>query len=64
MPLQTTWGSRAGADASDSERMRKITEAKTTEAKTSAMCEKSILFTDDIKSRLSCDLKHNPSLRT
>jgi len=57
--LQTTWGSRAGADASDSERMRKITEAKS-----SAICEKSSLIADEMKSRLSFDLKPHLSLRT
>jgi hypothetical protein len=56
--LQTTWGSRAGADASDSERMRKITEAKS-----SAICEKSSLIADEMKSRLSFDLKPHLTLR-
>ena len=56
---QTTWGSRAGADASDSERMRKITEAKS-----SAIFGKSSLVADEMKSRLSFDLKQNLSLRT
>ena len=40
---QTTWGSRAGADASDSERMRKITEAKS-----SAIFGKSSLVADEM----------------
>jgi hypothetical protein len=57
--VQTTWGSRAGADASDSERMRKISEAKS-----SAICEKSFLIPDEMKSRLSFDLKTNLSLQT
>ena len=56
--LQTTWGSRAGADASDSERMRKITEAKS-----NAICEKSSI-SDNMKSQFSCELKHNLSLRS